>query len=174
MKKQFRVIVDGRVVAYEYIAATGTWRYVLAKDWPITNTFRDTWEGAYPYPCDREQFTGTLDDSKPDAPENGVEIYEGDKVDCDGNEGTVLWHSGFGCWGVLVDEGTVDQDVILWHDIEAITVISRHEDTREEPIHDYREDGVSQSPRSDKLAKKMADKDSGHEGDSNETNWAAN
>lgn len=102
---KLRVIVDGKVVAYEMIRhdkitnAGDRWHWRGA-DWD-----GDDWvRGTYEHTGIRECFTGRVD-------KNGVEIYEGDSFCYTQQrpvEGIVAWNNDESCWYVYRDKNCTD------------------------------------------------------------------
>lgn len=113
---QLRVVVDGKVVAVEYVSGVH-WYHKEFTDGRL-GEFR---LGNYPGAGVREQFTGFTDSKK-------AEIYDRDKCDLGGVTCVIEWHRGQ--WIVVShDERLVSplRDVID-SDSRDITVIGRHED----------------------------------------------
>lgn len=117
---KLRVVVDGKVVAYEYVK-DGYWCHeIVGHDINLNgvNEGGYVYSGTYPPPGDRERFTGRLDSK-------GTEIYENDRVRTKKGIGVIEWFDYM--WFVMFDTGGIQSG---WHlcDIDNITVIGRHEE----------------------------------------------
>ena len=70
MTQKYRVRVDGKIVAYEWVDDKKGWVWI-PPDWPHDITNPATFDGTYPHPGKREAFTGWYD-------KDNNEIYKGD------------------------------------------------------------------------------------------------
>ena len=122
---KLRVVVDGKVVAYEYVK-DGYWCHeIVGHDINLNgvNEGGYVYSGTYPPPGDRERFTGRLDD-------DDTEIYENDRVgwpnEPRSDVGVVVWSEEWYGWSIC--HGEVVDNFSDWGG-DGLTVIGRYEET---------------------------------------------
>ena len=115
---KFRVVVRGKVRAYEYVRDE-RWFHEYPNNVDERGR-RFVHTGPYPGHGDREQFTGRLADDET------TEVYHNDLVDTENGNGPVVWREHG--WCVFIKDGPEKGEEISLDSIADLTVIGRHEE----------------------------------------------